>query len=246
MTVSSHRLAGRRIIVTGAASGIGRAVANLFDAEGAALALLDLNEAGLADTAKTCGGHVVPCDVGDEVSVKAAIGRAAEAMGGIDGLVNAAGYVNPQGSDAIDLAVWNRHMAVNVTGPMLLVREALPWLRRDAAHATIVTIASGQALRPGPGVSAYAASKAAVLNLSRVWAQELAPIRSNIVCPGYIDTPMIASAKQSPKGVPLDQYALGRLGDPIEVARCILFLTGGESSFVTGTAMAVDGGRLYH
>lgn len=244
--MATGRLAGRRIIVTGAASGIGRAVAQVFDAEGATLALFDLNEAGLAETAKTCGGHVIPCDVGDEASVQAAVKRAADAMGGIDGLVNAAGYVKPEAAGEITLEAWNRHMAVNVTGPMLLVREALPWMRQAADRATIVTIASGQALRPGPTVSAYAASKAAVLNLGRVWAQELAPIRANTVCPGYIDTPMIASAKQSPRGVPLDQYALGRLGDPVEVARCILFLSSAESSFVTGTAMAVDGGRLYH
>jgi NAD(P)-dependent dehydrogenase (short-subunit alcohol dehydrogenase family) len=244
--MATGRLAGRRIIVTGAASGIGRAVAQLFDAEGASLALFDLNEAGLAETAKAGGGHAIRCNVGDEASVRAAVQQAAKLMGGIDGLVNAAGYVNPQAAAAIDLDVWNRHMAVNVTGPMLLVREALPWMKQAADVATIVTIASGQALRPGPNVSAYAASKAAVLNLGRVWAQELAPIRANTVCPGYIDTPMIAPAKQSQQGVPLDQYALRRLGEPVEVARCILFLTSAESSFVTGTAMAVDGGRLYH
>jgi NAD(P)-dependent dehydrogenase (short-subunit alcohol dehydrogenase family) len=246
-SATGGKLSGRKIVVTGAASGIGRAVARIFAGEGAALALLDLNEAGLAETAQLAPGTAIACDVADESSVRKAVAKAADAMGGIDGIVNAAGIAIPSMTRDTDLKTWQRHLDVNLTGPFLLCREALQWLRAAPA-ATIVTIASGQALRPGPGTPAYAASKAGVMNLSRVWAQELAPkVRCNTVCPGVVDTPMIADITAKGGQVPgIEQYAMRRVAQPEEIARAILFLTCDDSSFVNGIAMAVDGGRTYH
>jgi len=122
------------------------------------------------------------------------------------------------------------------------VRCCLPWLIK-ASFATIVNIASGQGLLPNnPGMTAYAASKGGVVNLTRALAAELAPsIRVNSVCPGMVDTPMTAGLERD-----LDRYALGRIAEPLEIAQAILFLTSTESSFVTGAALAIDGGRTFH
>jgi len=131
---------------------------------------------------------------------------------------------------------------VNLTGIYIVVRCCLPWLTK-ASGATIVNIASGQGLLPNrPEMTAYAASKGGVVNLTRALAAELAPaIRVNSVCPGMVDTPMTADGPRD-----ATPYALKRIADPSEIANAILFLTGSESSFVTGAALAVDGGRTFH
>ena len=132
-------------------------------------------------------------------------------------------------------------LEVNLTGTYIVVRCALPWLAR-APFATIVNIASGQSLLPTPNLTAYAASKGGVVNLTRALAAELAPaIRVNSVCPGLVDTPMTAGLERD-----VSRYALERMADPLEIAQAILFLTGTESSFVTGAALAIDGGRTFH
>jgi NAD(P)-dependent dehydrogenase (short-subunit alcohol dehydrogenase family) len=140
-------------------------------------------------------------------------------MGGIDGVVNAAGIVLRGSVGDTGVASWRRVLEVNLTGTYIVVRCALPWLAR-APFATIVNIASGQGLLPTPNLTAYAASKGGVVNLTRALAAELAPaIRVNSVCPGMVDTPMTA-------GFPCeaDRYALNRIADPLEIAQAILFL----------------------
>jgi NAD(P)-dependent dehydrogenase (short-subunit alcohol dehydrogenase family) len=236
------RLQDRRILITGAASGIGRKTAELFANEGAALALLDRNRAGLAEVAHETRGISVEADVAQEVSIARAVEQSAGAMGGIDGVVNAAGIVIHGSVLDVGVADWQRVLDVNLTGIYIVVRCCLPWLMK-APWATIVNIASGQGLVPNtPNMTAYAASKGGVVNLTRALAAELAPsIRVNSVCPGMVDTPMTAGLQRE-----TDRYAMKRIADPLEIAQAILFLSGAESSFVTGAALAVDGGRTFH
>jgi NAD(P)-dependent dehydrogenase (short-subunit alcohol dehydrogenase family) len=236
------RLQGRRILITGAASGIGRETAELFANEGAALALLDRDSAGLAEVARETRGLSVEADVAQEASVARAVEQGAGAMGGIDGVVNAAGIVIHGSVLDVGVPDWQRVLDVNLTGIYIVVRCCLPWLTK-APFATIVNIASGQGLLPNtPNMTAYAASKGGVVNLTRALAAELAPsIRVNTVCPGMVDTPMTAGLQRQ-----MDRYAMKRIADPLEIAHAILFLTSAESSFVTGAALAVDGGRTFH
>jgi len=236
------RLQQRRVLITGAASGIGRRTALLFTAEGAALTLLDRSVEGLAEVARETRGLAVGADVTDEASVAHAVKQGAAAMGGIDGVVNAAGIVIRGPVLEVGVADWRRVIDVNLTGIYIVVRCCLPWLAK-ATGATIVNIASGQGLLPNtPEMTAYAASKGGVVNMTRALAAELAPaIRVNSVCPGMVDTPMTADGPRD-----VTPYALKRVANPLEIAHAILFLTGSESSFVTGAALAIDGGRTFH
>jgi len=236
------RLQSRRVLITGAASGIGRKTAELFANEGAALALLDRNREGLAEAARDTRGLSVEADVSQEPSVAKAVEQSACAMGGIDAIVNAAGIVIHGSVLDVGVGDWQRVLDVNLTGIYIVVRCCLPWLKK-APSATIVNIASGQGLLPNtPNMTAYAAAKGGVVNLTRALAAELAPsIRVNSVCPGMVDTPMTTGLQRE-----VDRYAMKRIAEPLEIAQAILFLTGAESSFVTGAALAVDGGRTFH
>jgi NAD(P)-dependent dehydrogenase (short-subunit alcohol dehydrogenase family) len=245
------RLAGRRALITGAASGIGRATAELFTAEGAAVALLDRDGAALAEVAAATGGTALEADLLDEAAILAAVEAAATAMGGIDGLVNCAGIAGSMPLDALDRETWDHFVAINLTAPYILCRAALPHLRARNG-ATIVNIASGQALLPNaPGIAAYAASKAGLVAFTKALGAELAPrVRANVVAPGIVDTPMVRSVLggyANPDDAPfVQQYAMKRVAQPNELAEAILFLTSDASSYVTGTVLAVDGGRTYH
>lgn len=239
---SLNRLKGRRIVISGAASGIGRVTAQLFAREGASVALLDYNETGLAQTARETGGAAFVVDITDEQAVVQAVENAERSMGGIDGIVNAAGIM-PFGSILeTSVSEWRRTMEVNVTGTYLVVRACLPFLLQER-DSSIVNIASAAGLLPNaPGLTAYAASKGAVVNLGRAMAAEFAPgVRVNTVCPGLVDTPM--GEKHRAK---VENYALKRMADPIEIARSILFMISADSSYITGTVLAADGGRSFH
>ncbi len=244
------RLQGRRILITGAGSGIGHAAARIFAAEGARLALLDLNATPAEAIATETGGIAVNVDVSDEAAVKAAVDQAGESLGGVDGLVNAAGIIRVGAIADASSDDWRRQIEVNLNGPYYVCRAAFPWLQK-AKQATVVNIASAQALRPAGASSGYAASKAGLVALSKAMAAEWAPsIRVNVVCPGIVDTPMVASVNSAagkPASTPsLKDYLLGRMADPEEIARALLFLTSDESSFVTGATLAVDGGRTLY
>ena len=240
--VTGGRLQGRRVVITGAASGIGKATALLFAREGASLALLDLDEQGVATAARLTGGHGFQADVSSEESVAQAVEGAAKVLGGIDGLVNAAGIMRSSSMDEAPASAWRKVLEVNLTGPYVVSRCCLPWLRKETG-ATIVNIASAAGLLPNaPGLTAYAASKGGLVNLTRAMAAELAPaIRVNSVCPGMVDTPMAEGFRAN-----VGNYALKRIADPDEIARVILFLTSSEASYVTGAALAADGGRSFH
>ena len=239
------RLTGRRILITGGASGIGRATASLFMAEGAAVAVLD--RAGDAGN-----GVFVPVDVADAASVKQAVAQAASALGGLDGVVNAAGIFSPAGLADTTADLFSQTMAVNLMGTFLVVQAAAPLLLAAGGPATIVNIGSGVGITPtGPGSTAYVASKGGVIAMTKALAMELAPtVRVNVVCPGAVETPMTQSFLRNAAGdvdpVLANRYALRRPGEPEELAAAILFLTSAESSFVTGIVMPVDGGRTFH
>jgi NAD(P)-dependent dehydrogenase (short-subunit alcohol dehydrogenase family) len=248
------RLKGRRILITGAASGIGRATAELFAAEGASLALLDRDGPGLAAIAQSCGAAKVvtqELDLADSVAIPAAVEGLAAGLNGLDGIVNAAGILILRSLEDLDPQTWRRTMDICLTAPYLVCRAALPALKLAGA-GTIVNIASGAGLRPsGVNNSAYAAAKAGLIAFGKAMAMELAQyeIRVNSVCPGSVDTPMLhstLSAGVDVIGTVGAAYALKRIAQPREIANAILYLSSAESSFVTGTAHAVDGGRTYY
>lgn len=253
------RLKGRRILVTGAASGIGRATAALFRAEGAAVALLDRDAARLDQATAEIGDGDVPAviavaaDLTDDAAVESAVADAAKALGGLDGLVGAAGIDLLKPFEQMGLAEWRAVLDVNLTGAFGVTLAAAPHLRA-AAGGTIVHIASGAAFRPLAARTAYCASKAGLVMFAKTLAIDLAPhhIRVNAICPGIIDTPLFRQSYESAadpeaelEGI-LDRYLIRRAGRPEDIANAALFLSSAESAHVTGSALSVDGGRIFH
>ncbi len=245
------RLAGRKILITGGASGIGRATAVLFAAEGARAAILDRSADATTSVAASLGGIAVTADLARPAEVATAVQQAARELDGLDGVVNAAGIFFANGLADTTAEMFTDMLAINLTGTFLVTQEAAPLLRQ-AARASIVNIGSGVGLMPtGPGSTAYVASKGGVIALTRALAFELAPtVRVNVVCPGAVDTPMTAGMLHDAAGqiapAIAERYALQRPAAPEEIAAAILFLTADESSFVTGISLAVDGGRTFH
>jgi NAD(P)-dependent dehydrogenase (short-subunit alcohol dehydrogenase family) len=250
-TVPSARLTGRRILITGAASGMGRATALMFAAHGARLALLDRDAGGLKSAGDATGGVALETDLTDENAVNAAVDRACEELGGLDGVINAAGIMPTEDLAATSLKLWRNVIDINLTGMFLVCRAALPRMRAQG-RGTIVNFASAAGLAPrGTAAIAYVASKGGVIAFTRTLAIDAAPhIRVNSICPGTVDTPMTKDYLRDADGAVrpevLSAYALGRYAEPDEIARAVLFLTSDESSFVTGVALAVDGGRSFH
>lgn len=237
------RLAGRSILITGASSGIGRATAILFAAEGAHVGLLDLPGDALTALAAELAMPSAGCDLTDRAATYAAVEQLGNSFGRIDGVVNCAGVGFAARLEDITDEKWDLTLEVNLTAVFRVCKAALPWLSREDA-ASIVNIASAQGLVPNlPGASAYAASKAGLIAFTKALAAELGPkIRANVLCPGLTRTPMAPTAGSHVT----DGYALKRIAEPEEMAAAILFLMGAESSFVTGIALAADGGRTFH
>lgn len=240
------KLGGRRIVITGAAGGMGRAIAEMFVGAGARVALLDRNGAGVGAVADTLGAAArgFSCDVTDRAGLDTAVAGAAAALGGIDGIVNAAGILDITPMSQLDPDNWDRMIAVNLTGPYNVIRATLPHLQA-AERATIVNIASVSAFMPMPGTSGYSASKAGLLMFTRCLGLDLGPnIRANAICPGVIKTDMTQYLWENPEHAAraADRVALGRLGEVEDVARAALFFTTEDSSFTTGAWVPVDGG----
>lgn len=253
------RLAGRRILITGAASGIGRATAVQFRREGAAVALLDRDAPRLAEACREAAqgegpaATAVVADVTDDARVAEAVREAAEVLGGLDGLVGAAGIDLLKPFCETTLADWRSVLEVNLTGAFTVTSAALPYLR-ESGHGTIVHVASGAALRPLAARTAYCASKAGLVMLAKTLAVDLAPdgIRVNAICPGIIETPLFrqsidqADDPEAELERVLDRYLIHRVGRPEDIAYAALYLSCAESAHVTGSALAVDGGRIFH
>lgn len=248
----SARLAGRRIAVTGAASGIGLETARLFAAEGARVALLDRDgEANASAAAAIPGAIALEVDVTDETRIGEAMWEATHRFDGLDGLVVSAGIDMMASVGEMSLVDWRRLMSINLDGAFLACRAALPALKASG-KASVVLVSSGAGLRPLARRTAYCASKAALVMLGKTLAIEAAPhVRVNSVCPGAVDTPLFRWGLG--QGEPTHQmdaikqrYVLERIAEPIEIANAILFLTSHESSYITGSALAVDAGRSFH
>lgn len=247
-TAASGRLAGRRILITGGASGIGATTARLFAREGAGVALLDRDASRAGEVAREAGGVAFGADVADAAEVEDVVARAAAALGGLDGVVNAAGTGVSALFAQTSLADWKRSLDINLTGPFLVSQAALPYLLA-AEGATIVNLASGAGLLPNKGRAAYGASKGGLIALGKVMALELAPrVRVNTLAPGAVDTPFVRNTFTTDDAVAAvaARFAMQRLARPEEAAEAILFLTSAQSSFVTGATLVMDGGRTFH
>lgn len=237
-------LEGRRAVVTGAGSGIGAATARRLAAEGAAVALLDLDEAAAHAVAAEVGGPAFGVDVADAAALEAGVAEAAHALGGVDLLVSnaGAGLLRPlEHTGEADLA---RMVGVNMAGVLHGLRAALPHLRA-AGGGSVVHVLSATAERPTSGESAYAAAKAGALSLTRSAALELGPaIRVNAVSPGVIRTPLSEALFHVPGAAEriLEATPLARAGTAEEVADVVLFLASDLARYVTGQNLVVDGG----
>ncbi|WGW11474.1 SDR family oxidoreductase [Saxibacter everestensis] len=237
MTTFSEKVA----VVTGGASGIGAAVVSQLRAAGA--------EVAVADLTPTRGYPAV--DVSDTGSVLQFADLVADRFGRCDVLINCAGIVTVGTIEQLDEADWDRSFAVNVRGVWQMARHLLPLMPE---HSAIVNVASGAGLRAIPALPAYVASKAAVVGLSQAMAIDLAErqIRVNCVCPGLVDTPLAAATQEArPDHVreavaDYQNYLIKRSASPDELAGSICFLASDAAAYITGSTLAVDGGRTLH
>jgi NAD(P)-dependent dehydrogenase (short-subunit alcohol dehydrogenase family) len=244
---------GRRVVVTGAARGIGRATLLRLVADGAAVGAIDADGAALDDTVDEAGGPGgsvagIPADVSDAAATAAAVEELAARLGGLDGVANVAGVGGWTGDvTAIELAEWRRQLAVNLDGSFHVARAAIPVMRRTGGRGAIVNVSSQYGL-VGCGASpAYCAAKAGVIGLTRAMAVDHSAegIRVNCVCPGPTATRLLAAATADPvhgARIPAERTLLGRPGTTEEIAATIVFLLSDEASFTTGSVVSVDGG----
>ncbi|WP_375425762.1 SDR family NAD(P)-dependent oxidoreductase [uncultured Friedmanniella sp.] len=257
------RLAGRVAVVTGAAGGIGRAIATGLAAEGARVVVADVADGtGTVAVIEQAGGEAfcLSCDVAHDGQVQAMVATAVETYGGIDVLVNNAGISGGSSlAHELEVEVWARVLAVNLTGPFLCARAAMPYLLASGPHpdrsrGRVVNVASTYGVIGAPLAPAYCASKGGVVNLTRQLAVDYGPlgVRVNAICPGYIDTdmggyraglgPAAAAVANARRESAAALQPLGRQAQADEVARVAVFLAGDDSSFMTGSIVTVDGG----
>jgi NAD(P)-dependent dehydrogenase (short-subunit alcohol dehydrogenase family) len=249
------RLTGKVALVTGAAKGIGFAIARRFVEEGAAVAVAARKEEQAAAAAAQLGGDVLPIalDTSSDAQWRDAIAKVDARWGRMNVLVNCAGVTIGANLVDTDDSVWNQHMDVNLRGPFMGCRAAIDLMKRDGAPGSIVNISSAFGIRVTPGFAAYSISKAALNALTRVLALECAaqklPIRVNAVIPGGTETEMFEEELRR-TGMERDKayalfariHPLGRIGKPEEVAAAVLWLASDESAFTTGLELTVDGG----
>lgn len=243
------RMIDKVALVTGAASGLGHASAVRLGAEGARVVCADTSAEAVAQTAQeinSAGGEAmaIVADVTDESACTRIVEATVARFGSLTTLVNSAGVRAAQPGPAPTLSDWQRVVDINLTGTYLASRAAMQSLI-DSQCGSITNLASIFGLVGGSTGAAYAASKGAIVNLTRQMAIDWAPaVRVNCVCPGVIETPMTAPLRDDPAWAAqvLERYPLGRFGKPAEVAAAILFLASDEAAFVTGAALPVDGG----
>ncbi|PPJ21859.1 short-chain dehydrogenase [Nocardia nova] len=252
-----ERFADRRVLITGAGSGIGRATVHRILSEGGTVVAADVNEAGLAETAKRAAEKgsadrltTVTIDISDESSVQAGVATAVETLGGLDALVNAAGILRSAHTHEMSLADWNRIITTNLTGTFLMIRESLPALL-DSGRGVIVNFASTSTYFAHPYMAAYAASKGGIMSMTHALASEYSKqnLRAVAVAPGSISSDMTDG--RGP-GLPEDadfslftklMPMLGQgFASPDTVAGVVAMLASDDGAFITGTEVRIDGG----
>lgn len=246
------RLSGKVAIVTGAASGFGRGIAERFAAEGAKVVIADLDGEAAERVADAIGGTAlgVKVDVADGTEVATLVEGTAARFGGIDVVVNNAGTTHRNRPMLeVDEATYDRIFAVNVKSLWHMARAVVPVFRASGKGGVMINTASTAGIRPRPGLVWYNASKGAVISLTKAMAIELAPeqIRVNCLCPVAGDTPMLGRfmGEDTPemRAKFVATIPIGRLSTPADMANAALWLASDEASFITGVALEVDGGR---
>lgn len=250
MQMRSMRLAGKHALITGAASGIGLACAQVMAREGATVVLTDIDPVGEEAAAAIPGARFLPLDVADESAWREVIAQ----QTGLDILVNNAGVGIGGDVTALSLADWQRQQAVNLDGAFLGIKHALPLIRRSGAAGAIVNIASVTGIRGSGVFASYAASKGGVISLTRSVARACAAagdgVRVNAIAPGVIDTPNftrfegVDDAASDPVATAAQLVPLGRAGQPDDIAHAAVYLASDEARYVTGIVLPVDGGLL--
>jgi NAD(P)-dependent dehydrogenase (short-subunit alcohol dehydrogenase family) len=245
----SERFAGKVALVTGAASGIGQAIAEGFAREGAAVVIADVVKAAehVAAGIRDRGGRAVyvKTDVTDEASVHGAVQQAVSHFGHLDIVVANAGIAETKGPiHELDVPAWKRVLGIDLTGLALVNKHGIGQMVQQGRGGAVVNIASILGLVGQANSSAYSAAKAAVVNLTRSIALTYAAqgIRVNSVSPGYTNTPLVAGLPEDVRGGMLGKEPIGRLAEPQEIADAVLYLASDQASFVVGANLAVDGG----
>jgi NAD(P)-dependent dehydrogenase (short-subunit alcohol dehydrogenase family) len=242
---------GAVVLVTGGASGIGRACAQAFAAAGASVVVADLDGPSAEDVAKAIGGRSVTCDVTDEAAVRSAVEFAVAEFGRLDVMVNNAGICVIAPVHETSAEDFERMLAVNLKGTLHGIQAAAAHML-TAGGGSIVNVASTAGLNGAPLIGGYGATKAAVVSLTRTAAAELRPggVRVNCVCPGFVQTPfsdaLVAGFEAATGASAADYFATkqGRLGQPEDVAKVVLHLADAAQDWVTGTAYVIDGGLM--
>lgn len=246
----SGLLDGRVAIVTGAARGIGRAIATAYDAQGAHVIVSDIDDGGAAEVAGSLdNGEAVTCDVTSEDQVAALVAGAVERHGRLDVMVANAGIAKVSPLVQMSLEEWRSVLAVNLDGVFLCLKHA-GGAMAAAGGGAIVTIASIKAFGGSPAAGHYGAAKAGVVSLTKTLALELRDhgVRVNAICPGWLDTDLVRDRKaefETAIGMefdPIIEHIQGRLGTPEEIAPLAVFLASDRSRFSTGSTFVVDGG----
>jgi NAD(P)-dependent dehydrogenase (short-subunit alcohol dehydrogenase family) len=239
------RLSGKRAVITGAAQGIGKAIAEAFAAEGAELLLADIDGERVTEAAATLGQEGIVIDVARKAEIERLFARVAERWGGLDILVNNAGVTHAAELDDLTEEDFDRVFAINLKSALWATQSAARLMGQGSA---VVNMSSVNAVLAIPNQIPYAVSKAALKQLTNVTALALAPkgIRVNAIGPGSIMTEMLAGimADSSAEDRILTRTPLGRCGEPAEVAAVAVFLASAESSYITGQTIYPDGGRL--